>query len=81
MQQHTSTRTSPPVDIAWSASPMGTRSGEDLQLVEGIAISGCGIARAVYMVDIDTGEVLAQNTFAALLLNPGAGGESLHETP
>lgn len=56
--------------VAWSASPMGTTRGEDMQMVEATLVANAGRStrRAAFMVDVDTGEVLAQDALAASLL-------------
>lgn len=66
--------------VVWSASSMGTSSGADLQMVEATLVSTDGrtTRRATFMVDVDTREVLAQDPFAASLLEPGGATESIH---
>ena len=68
------------LEVDWSASPMGTASGEDVQMVEATLVSSDGRAarRATFMVDVDTGEVLAQDALAASLLGPGGKIENVH---
>lgn len=66
--------------VVWSASPMGTTSGEDMQMVEATLVStdGRSARRATFMVDVDTGEVLAQDTFAASLLGSDGRIDNIH---
>ncbi len=68
------------LEVGWSASPMGSTSGEDVQMVEATLVSSDGRAtrRATFMVDVDTGEVLAQDALAASLLGPGGKVENIH---
>lgn len=66
--------------VAWSASPMGTTRGEDMQMVEATLVANAGrsIRRATFMVDVDTGEVLAQDALAASLLGPDIKPVTVH---
>jgi hypothetical protein len=66
--------------VAWSASPMGTTRGEDMQMVEAALVpsDGGSTRRATFTVDVDTGEVLAQDALAASLLGPDEKPESVH---
>lgn len=66
--------------VSWSASPLGTTRGEDMQLVEATLVANAGrsVRRATFMVDVDTGEVLAQDALAASLLGPDKNPESVH---
>ncbi len=68
------------LDVRWTAAPMGTTSGEDMQMVEATLVSSDPrtIRKAVYMVDVDTGEVLAQDAVAASLLGTGGQVDNSH---